>query len=129
MAQRAPSVLKDVVVPNIPAEPSSPDKNDSSPKNNKRPSILLSLQQDNDVSWLLLLAATAECFRTCYLPRWTLSSGVDLTSTFANLLGALIEGCCLAVERYGQSRNDRRVSAFFRQSFLRYVGSFSAVFG
>jgi fluoride ion exporter CrcB/FEX len=82
------------------------------------------------LAWQLLLPAAAECITSEFLPRptaLTSASGIDLTSSLANIIGAFLEGLRYGVGQQTGCAQTRQLCVLFRFYFLSAFTSFPFV--
>mmetsp|Transcript_8429 Transcript_8429/g.21535 ORF Transcript_8429/g.21535 Transcript_8429/m.21535 type:complete len:356 (+) Transcript_8429:373-1440(+) len=81
----------------------------------------------DEVIWMVLLPATAECLIAEFLPHATSEVGIDLASTAANTLGAFLEGLLYGVERQSARVETQRLCSMTRGYFMNVFTSFPFV--
>jgi len=79
------------------------------------------------LAWMVLIPAAAEGITTELLPGATRISGLDMTATLPNLLGALLEGIRFAVDVKAVSPVVRQLCRVFKLFFLSALTSFPFV--
>ncbi|CAI5746195.1 unnamed protein product [Peronospora destructor] len=83
-------------------------------------------RMDEELLWLLLLAAVAECVTTCFMPGYTLHTWeLNVDGTALNWIGPFLDGLSYGYEDYRKGSEMSLVCMQFRSAFLGVLTSYS----
>ncbi|TDH65248.1 hypothetical protein CCR75_008867 [Bremia lactucae] len=81
---------------------------------------------DEELLWMLLLAAVSECVTTCFVPGYSLlSSGLNVSGTALNWIGPFLDGATYGYEDQLHGAEMPLACVHFRSAFLGVFTSFS----